>query len=99
MPDAAQPWLSGLFSRRPSFDFSLPPEEDQFGGLGMHENAIGSRSAGPSHAPTFGPSPSASIASTHAMPGGDIGMIGGLPLSNTGTNDKWGTTAPVVKSD
>jgi len=66
----------------------------------------GMGNAGPSSAPAFGPSPAASVMSAgHVSNAGGMsssGMganVGGIPLPGMGTNDKWGTTAPSVKSD
>lgn len=140
--DTTQPWLSGLFSRRPSFDFSLPPDPDGFdaragsglvgsstpqgrgpSGPGMIDLGLGGMNPGQgsmggpaSVGPNFGPSPAGSTLSAgpqqvvpqqSTAPGlmGAMG-IGGGPMGaqagsgmGMGTMDKWGTTAPQIKSD
>ena len=151
--DTTQPWLSGLFSRRPSFDFSLPPEQDAFdaarggggvvggstpqgrgptgpgmidlgldGGLGAGGFSGGAGGVGgpASVGPSFGPSPAAStlsggpgsqiqqqqqqqagtgIMGAMGIGGGPMGGQAGMGGVGMGTMDKWGTTAPQIKSD
>ena len=67
--DSGQPWLSGLFSRRVSFDFSLPENQ-----------AANHLDLTPQHSGSFGPSPSSVVGNN-----GALGMLAATSTANTGS--------------